>query len=419
MTALFAFAPDIDVGPPVWSEDGKAWMLTRHADVQALLRTQATQNIEFQSQIQAIALRTGRNYDCLVRLLSGVLFFRNPPWQKRARTALHKAMTAVGARMSDAELAPVVGDAVASASRTDASFVDVVPPLANRIPVLVIAHLLGLSEATVDTLNRQGKGVVNAWRRAMPLRAYAALEEQAIQIDGALRSEMDRARRDGGPLLAFLNELDGFDDGEIVGLIFGLVMAGIETTSGLLGSVLYAMAAEPRHLAAGEDPAVPDKSFVDEVLRMAPPLRRPSARRLGEDLQMGGVTLASGSLVSVDIMTAQRDPAVYDDPHTFAPRRGGGALLAFGSGAHTCLGIQLAMLEARLTLRAAQEFDLAFPHPHAAEWDPDPTFCRLQRLDLRLTPAKKGLPPDAERPAAEPFRRAGVDHHLHRVGDRS
>lgn len=381
MTVAFAFASNTEVAAPVWQEAQKAWLLTRHADVQALLRDPTAQSIEFQAQIQGIALRAGRNYDHLVGLLSGILFFRNPPWQKQARSALHRGMSAIGARMSDADMGAVINDAVTAVE----GHVEVVDLLANRIPVLVMAHLFGLSEATVEIMNRDGKGVVNAWQRALPLRVYSALEEQAAEIHGTLLREMGLARQQGGPLAVFLREFGAFEDAEVVGILFGLIMAGIETTSGLLSSTIYAMAADRNHLTSLRDGRLPERSFVEEVLRMAPPLRCPSARRLAEDRHFGEVTLPAGSLVSVDIMKAQRDPTVYDAPDRFEPRRAGTALLAFGNGAHACLGVHLAMLEARLLLRAALKFDLTIADAGAVRWDPDPTFCRLQHLEMTFT----------------------------------
>lgn len=196
--SAFAFGEGGGAAAPVWVEAQKTWLLTRHADVQALLRDPTAQSIEFQSQIREIARRADRNYDRLVSLLSGILFFRNPPWQKQARTALHKGMSTIGERMSDAELAPVIDAAVTSAVTGATSPLDVVRLLANRIPILVMAHLFGLAETTVEIMNRQGKGVVNAWQRALPLRVYSALEEQAAEIDVSLRAEMQRARQEGG-----------------------------------------------------------------------------------------------------------------------------------------------------------------------------------------------------------------------------
>ncbi|MDI6025693.1 cytochrome P450 [Corticibacterium sp. UT-5YL-CI-8] len=390
MSDLFPFTQDAKAEPPIWREGEKLWMLTRYADVQTLLRAADAEVIEFQAHIQTIAVKAGRNYDCLVGLLSAILFFRNPPWQKQARASLRRGLAAIGSRMSDAEIEPIIDTAVASVAGT--AFTDAVPTLANRIPILVMAHLFGLSEATVETLNRQGKGVVNAWKRAMPLRVYSALEDQAAEIDQALRFEIHRARQDGGPLSAFLDEMHGYDDREIVGLTFGLIMAGIETTSGLLSSVLYVMAAEPQHVTAMRNGELTERGFVDEVLRMAPPLRRPSARRLAEDQQFGDVTLPAGSFVSVDIMSAQRDPALFENPHGFDPSRSSTSLLAFGNGIHACLGVHLASLEGRLLLRAALNFELGLPNADGVDWDPDPTFCRLRRLDLQLNPIQHRLP---------------------------
>ncbi|WPB86906.1 cytochrome P450 [Sediminicoccus rosea] len=390
MTAPFApQPPDARPGPPVWCEAEQVWRLTRYADVSALLRKADAEVVEFQDRIAAIGRRAGRDYGSLVRLLSGILFFRNPPWQTEARAALRRALGAMAARISEAEIAPLVEDAVAGLLADAEGNVDVVAPLADRVPVLVMAHLLGLSEATVETLHLQGKGVVNAWQRAMPLRAYDALQQQAAGIDAALRQEIDRARADGGPLRMFLEAGEFVEDDETVGILFGIIMAGIETTSGLLASVLYAACLEPGAAEALRQGSFPERGFVEEVLRMAPPVRRPSARRLATAQQFGDIALPPGSLVGVDLMLAQRDPAAYEDPHRFDARRQRPTVLAFGSGIHACLGGHLATLEARLLLRSVLRRGVS-PAPGAEiEWDPDPTFCRLLRFRLRLDHERK------------------------------
>lgn len=385
VTGLFAPPADAIAGPPQWRNAEQHWLLTRYADVQKVLRAPDVEVVEFHPRIEAIGRRAGRDYGSLVRLLAGVPLFRNPPWHGTARDWLRRSLAEIGPRLAEAEIARVIDAAVAPL--VGAGFIDAVPRLGSRIPILVMAQALGLSEQTVEALHRDGRGVVDAWQPGLPLRVYDRLQQQAAAIEDALRREIGLARTQGGPLHAFLALNDAgpnLGDGEVAGCLFGLIMAGIETTSGLLASVLHAAFADPSHARGLRAGTLPEREFVEEVLRLAPPLRRPSTRRLARAQRLGDTDIEDGSLVVLDLLAAHRDPTAFERPDVLDPHRSGAPILAFGAGLHACLGGHLATLEARLLLRAVLRLDASLRQGEDPDWDPDPTFRRLRRLDLKL-----------------------------------
>ncbi|MFD6454138.1 cytochrome P450, partial [Nocardia sp. NPDC060220] len=131
-----------------------------------------------------------------------------------------------------------------------------------------------------------------------------------------------------------------------------LMGAGFETTVNLIGNAVAALSAHPDQLAlAQEDPERwPD--VVEETLRFDPPVQT-TARQTLEDVEIDGVRVRANSTVILSLAGANRDPAVFPDPHRFdIDRRNAKEHLAFSSGVHSCLGASLARMEAVHALRA-------------------------------------------------------------------
>jgi cytochrome P450 len=92
-------------------------------------------------------------------------------------------------------------------------------------------------------------------------------------------------------------------------------------------------------------------AIVEETLRYDPPVQL-VGRVAADDMTIGDVTVPKGDTMMLLFAAAQRDPAVYSSPDAFDPDREGIRHLAFGLGAHFCLGAPLARLEARIALSA-------------------------------------------------------------------
>jgi cytochrome P450 len=174
---------------------------------------------------------------------------------------------------------------------------------------------------------------------------------------------------------------------EIASVLFAFLTAGHETTSSLIGNVARRLLERPDVWAAlRADPAgVP--GAVEEVLRFDGPVVA-WRRRARRAVDVAGTTIPEGAQVLLLLGSANRDPAVFEDPDVLAiDRPNASAHLSFGHGIHFCLGAALARLEARvaietfaarlpgLRIAAGQEIrfvpNVAFRGPVAleVEWD--------------------------------------------------
>jgi cytochrome P450 len=132
---------------------------------------------------------------------------------------------------------------------------------------------------------------------------------------------------------------------ELLSMIAVLLVAGTDTTSNQLAAAVAVLAKHPfQWELIGAQPAFAAQA-VAEVMRHSP-VSFSVIRVASSDVELDGVVIAEGTFVVASTASANRDPAVYDDPDRFdVTRSGAPPMLTFGGGAHHCLGAHLARVE--------------------------------------------------------------------------
>lgn len=183
----------------------------------------------------------------------------------------------------------------------------------------------------------------------------------------------DRRRNPANDIATVLatGEIDGAPIGDIerIGYYMIVATAGHDTTSNSLNGGLEALVRNPDQLRAlRENPSRIDRA-VDEIIRWATPVRH-FLRHATESYDLGGVTIQEGEAVLLSYLAANRDPAVFENPHSFdTSRANAGDHLAFGTGVHFCLGAHLARMELRAFFREL------LPRLESAELVGEPVQC--------------------------------------------
>ena len=227
---------------------------------------------------------------------------------------------------------------------------DLVPEFARRFPFLAITRLLGIPVADEDRLLEWAQKLIEfPWDPEGALRG----SREFTSYLRALVAER-RAKRGEDLVSELANlELNGerLADEEIFSFFRLLFPAGSDTTYKSLGSLLAAVLARPdvAELARSSPAAIP--AIVDEGLRYEPPVAL-LPRACGKDVHWAGVHIAAGAPLLYGIAAANRDPAVFADPHRFDPARKANRHLTFGHGLHFCLGSHLARRELEVGLAA-------------------------------------------------------------------
>jgi cytochrome P450 len=312
-----------------------AWGLLKHADIVAAVRAPEA----FSSNTPSVLTMVPRF----------TVLHDDPPRHTSLRRLVQKAFSP--RRVADLEpwMVRMTGELLDELGEGPTEILD---GLARPLPMNVICAFLGIPAERSATFRH--------WSEATIGYAGIPADERRKRI-GELhaflgREVADRRTRHTDDLVTALveAEIDGerLDDAEAVGFCMTLLVAGQETTTGLIGNCLDILAREPELWRRARE----DRSLVDpilmETLRYASPSQRLS-RVARKTVEIGGVTIREGDLVDVMYGAGNRDPAVFAEPDTFRVDRPAGAeLLAFGSGIHYCLGAALAKTEARIALNA-------------------------------------------------------------------
>ena len=335
-----------------FDEQRSAWMVFGYSEVQQVLLDTDT----FSSE------RTLKPDGSVDEILGAGMLGLDPPRHRRLRSLVAQAFTqkrvaALEPRIRELTTALIDG-------MRDEEGVDIVDALAFPLPVMVIAELLGIPAADRDQFR--------SWTRDMVGTDFAlrrqAFGKMAAYFDAFIAEQMR-----GGPkeslisdLLAAQIEGEGLSKADVVGTCLVLLVAGHETTTGLISNALWCFEEHPE---AREDllrhpEMLP--SAIEEVLRYRtvvhwlPRVVRKECQFLGHDLK-------EGDLVLPVFAAANRDGAQFPDPDRFDARRTPNRHLGFGHGIHLCLGASLARLEARIALG---ELLRCFPRMHRDEARP-------------------------------------------------
>lgn len=184
-------------------------------------------------------------------------------------------------------------------------------------------------------------------------------------------------------------------DDELVGLLVLLLIAGHETTTGMIGNAVDTLLRHPRQLALLRRRPELVPSAVDELLRYEPSLARTTLRVATEDIDIAGTVVPAGGIVSVALSAANRDPEVFPGPDGLDITRERGPHLSFGHGIHYCLGAPLARLQTETVLTALLD---RYPELAAADqdrpqaWRPVGDMRGLMTLPVRLGPDRSASP---------------------------
>jgi cytochrome P450 len=225
---------------------------------------------------------------------------------------------------------------------------DLVAEFTRRFPFLVITRFLGIPvEDEAKLLHWAIKLIEFPWD---PEGALAG----SCEFTDYLRVLVaERRARAGDDLISELAtaELGGerLDDEEIFSFLRLLFPAGSDTTYKNMGSLFAEVLRRPEVVALARSDASTLPAIVDEGLRFEPPVAL-LPRMCAKDVHWAGVHLAAFTPLLYGIAGANRDPAVFADPHRFDPARKGRRHLTFGHGLHFCLGSHLARRELEVAL---------------------------------------------------------------------
>jgi pimeloyl-[acyl-carrier protein] synthase len=345
------------------------WILTRYRDAAALLRDPRGSSDRRKSEMYELFLQSLPEPLDPDELQPSMLFL-DPPDHDRLRGLVHKAFTprvVEGLRERIEAVVTRLLDRVGERGQWD-----VVADLAYPLPVTVICDMLAIPDGDRQDVRRWSLDLIYTIDPIIPPEALARAQKAGREFRGYLADLIaERRRRPGEDLLSGLiaaeDEGQQLTEAELVSTCVLLLIAGHETTSGLVGNGTLALLRHPDQLRRlHEDPSL-IRPAMEELLRFDSPVQL-TGRLMLEDVEIDGHLIAKGEDVVAIVGAANRDPAQFPDPDRLDLSRAENRHIAFGGGIHFCLGAHLARLEGRV---AIGEMVRRFPHMELATDDID------------------------------------------------
>lgn len=272
-----------------------------------------------------------------------------PPRHTRLRALVLRAFTSRRIAALAPEITQLSNDLI---DALPAGEFDLLPHFAQKLPVIIIARLLGVPEEMADDLLRWSNAMVGMYMagrtRETEDRAVAATEAFVSFLRGYVEARRNDPRDDLiSHLIAAESEGDRLSTDELITTCILLLNAGHEATVHTLGNGVKTLL-EAKTPATALAPAGIEAT-VEEILRYDPALHL-FTRWAYEDVEVMGQTFHRGDQVGLLLAAANRDPGQWDRPDRFRPDRVAKPNATFGAGLHFCVGAPLARLELQIAL---------------------------------------------------------------------
>ncbi|MEN3300660.1 cytochrome P450 [Pseudonocardia sp.] len=318
-----------------------AWLVTRHADVRAVLT-----DPRFSSD------RRHPDFPRLIKFPQPSLNFTpsligmDPPEHGPARRAVVGEFTVKRIQALRPRIQEIVDDCI-DAMLAGPRPTDLVQALSLPVPSLVICELLGVPYADHEFFQSRSKLLFS--RTTSPQARQVGIDELRSYLDDLVTGKEREPSEDLlGRQVLRQRQTATEDHAALVSLAFLLLIAGHETTANMISLGTVALLENPEQLTIiradpGKTPAA-----VEELLRYFTIVDTATSRLALEDVELGGVHIRAGEGVIALGNAANRDPEAFDDPDALDVERGARHHVAFGFGAHQCLGQNLARTELQI-----------------------------------------------------------------------
>ena len=293
---------------------------------------------------------TSKCYEKSMGIVMGhTILEMDEPEHSRYRGLIQQAFTKKALAHWETELvSPIVNQCIDAFSERGRA--DLVKELTFPFPVLVIAGMLGLPEPDLPEFHRRAIELISIG--IDPARGIRASQQLGAYLTPIIAERREQPRDDLISVLASA-ELDGtrLTDDEIIAFLRLLLPAGAETTYRSSSNLLLGLLTHAEQLDAvrGDRGLIPQA--MEEGLRWEPPLIG-IMRGVNHDTEVDGIPVPAGATLSVTLGSANRDEARYEEPEKFDIFRKPRTHMAFGFGAHRCLGMHLARMETTVALNA-------------------------------------------------------------------
>jgi cytochrome P450 len=362
----------------------KTWLLTRYDDIRATVN-------------DGTFVRHPRNAEegSISRMLldpndpdgtrTSILFMDNPDHARNRGPLMEAFYRRIKTMRGEIE---VLIDGVIEAAPASGRF-DLMEHIAVPVPILVIAHILGVDEGRLKEFREWSEGLILGLNPLRTPEQTAFMEDSAAKLDAYFTELMAKRRK--SPREDLISDMvqaqaagGDFSDNELRINLQALLVGGNLTTTDLIGNGVWLFLTHPEQLEAFKADTKLDQTAVEEVLRYEAPVQATS-RIVAEDREVAGCPMKKSQPVFMSLAAANRDPEKFANPEAFDVTVKRPSHVSFGGGAHICIGAPLARIEARRVYRKLFERypNMKLPDQQIT-WRALPFFRGIEKLEVEV-----------------------------------
>ena len=348
----FPFYAQLRAASPVFlvklSTKQHAWLITRYDDVLNVLKDERfakdRQNAMTPEQLKKLPW-----IPPMFKPLEHNMLDLDSPNHTRLRALVHKAFTPRLIEQMRGQIQALTNELLERAALGGG--MDVIADFALPLPLTMIGRILGVPAQDNQKFHRWSKTLISAGTN----RNLLVLIPSIMSFMGYLKKLIKErhAHPKDDLVTALVQAKDGSDqlsEDEILAMIILLLVAGHETTVNLIGSGTLALLEHPDQLAKLRSEPSLIKTAIEELVRFVCPVEMATERYTREEITIAQTPIPRGELVMAVIGSANRDANAFDHPDSLDITRKNNKHLAFGHGAHFCLGASLARLEGQIAI---------------------------------------------------------------------
>jgi cytochrome P450 len=381
---------------PVWKHPATGLIfVSRHSHVSEILADTSTYSSRFASMPTAgssevnakVAAIMERGFPRVSTMLT-----EDPPRQTRYRKTVGKALSTrriLALEPKIRELTDEILDGWPARGR-----VDVMQTLAIPLPIRVIGHFLCMKPEVFPQVKRWSDASVAGLGAVISDDERIAAAHSVVEMQKYWESELAaRLAQPNDDILSALTQAELEDESgaerrldfpEMISILQQLMVAGNETTTKVINETFKLLLENPRWIARMKSDPATIPAIVEESLRLASP-NQGMFRYVTRETELDGIAIPQGALIWLMFGSANRDESVFPNPDAFDPERPNlKESVAFGRGAHFCIGAPLARLELRVLFEqiAKRVASFALPRGFELRYEPSYVLRGLAALEL-------------------------------------
>lgn len=365
---------------------GGMWAVFKHAECSAVIRDPRLSANRTGTLLYTLPREKREEFAQLARMLGLWMLFFDAPEHTRLRKLMNKGFSQAVVEALRPGIEAIV-ERMLEPLR-NASEADLLREIAYPLPVRVIGEMLGVPEMLHEHFIQWSDALaIFMGNPRRTLEQTQAAQDAVLALTEFFRAAVaERRQHKGSDLISLLLEIE--EDGEalteeeVYAQCVMLLFGGHETTRNLIGNGMFTLLRHPEETAELRESPEMGRTAVEELLRYESPVQY-TGRAVKEDMELSGVPLRQGDAILFMLGAANRDPQQFKEPDRLNLKRLNNPHLAFGAGAHFCIGSQLARMEGQIAiLKMVQQFPRMRLAAQRPEWAANFGFRGLKALPV-------------------------------------